>query len=183
MIVGKSIRFRGAEREDLPRFVDWLSDPEVRHGLTMHLPMTLPLEEAWFEEMIKRPIDEQVLVIEAEFKGQWKMIGSCGFQNIDWRVGQAEVGILIGEKSQWNKGLGTSAMELLVSHAFETLNLNRVFLRVFETNLGAIRSYEKIGFELEGRLREADYQDGKHIDVLYMGILRKEWDSRIQQGD
>ncbi|NJN79315.1 MAG: GNAT family N-acetyltransferase [Anaerolineales bacterium] len=65
-----------------------------------------------------------------------------------------EVGIVIGDKTEWNKGYGAEAMMLLQRHGFETLNLNRVFLRVYADNIRAVRSYEKAGFVLEGRLRE-----------------------------
>jgi hypothetical protein len=81
------------------------------------------------------------------------------------------VGIFIGEKTLWNKGYGTEAMRLLLRHGFETLNLNRICLRVFETNPRAVRSYEKAGFMLEGRERQGMYKDGQYIDVLMMSIL------------
>ncbi len=57
-----------------------------------------------------------------------------------------EVGISIGAKEWWNKGYGSEAMELMVKYGFETLNMHRVWLRVFERNKRAIRSYEKVGF-------------------------------------
>ena len=64
---------------------------------------------------------------------------------------------MIGDKHQWNKGLGTEAMELLLKHGFETLNLHRIYLKVFADNNGAIRSYEKAGFVHEARLREVAF--------------------------
>lgn len=47
--------------------------------------------------------------------------------------------------------------------------------------LRAVRSYEKAGFVLEGRLREAVYKSGKYDDVLIMSVLRPEWDSRTKE--
>ena len=64
---------------------------------------------------------------------------------------------------------------MLLRHAFDTLNLNRVVLRVFETNLLALQVYKKIGFIEEGRLRQDHFIDGKYIDVVIMGILCVEW--------
>jgi len=64
---------------------------------------------------------------------------------------------------------------LLVRHCFETLNLNRAYLRVYAENLRAKRSYEKAGFVEEGRLREAVYKHGKYDDVILMSVLRSEW--------
>jgi RimJ/RimL family protein N-acetyltransferase len=181
MIYGEHIRFRHAERSDIPTFVEWLNDPEVRKGIVIYLPMSLVEEEAWFENMNKRPVDERVLCIEvrqpgAEGQGDtWKLIGTCGFIDIDWRNRSAEFGILIGDKSVWNQGYGTESVRLLVKVGFETLNLNRISLRVFQTNPRAIRAYEKAGFAHEGRQRQAEYKDGHYIDVLVMSILREEW--------
>ena len=72
-------------------------------------------------------------------------------------------------------------MELLVQHGFETLNLNRVALRVFANNARAIRCYEKVGFVHEGRMRQAHYDQGEYIDILWMSILRDEWE--VKKGE
>jgi RimJ/RimL family protein N-acetyltransferase len=175
MIYGERIRLRAPEREDLPRFVAWLNDPEVRENILLYLPMSLVAEERWFEEMLSRPDPEHPMVIEIREGEGWEPIGNCGMLNLDWRNRSAELGIFIGEKSLWNHGYGTEAMRLLLQHGFNTLNLNRMFLRVFETNLRGIRAYEKAGFVHEGRARQAQYQDGRYVDVLWMSVLRSEW--------
>ena len=63
----------------------------------------------------------------------------------------------------------------MLRFAFDEMNLNRVSLHVFEFNERAIACYEKCGFKLEGRLREAHFADGKYSDELIMGILRHEF--------
>lgn len=177
MIYGKRIRFRSPEREDLPVFVKWLNDPEVRRGLDMFLPLSDAREEKWFEAMLERPEEEHVLIIEVKKGRNWAMVGSCGFMDIDWRARNAELGIVIGDKAYWNKGYGTEAMTLLLRHGFETLNLHRLELRVYEDNPRAVRAYEKAGFVHEGRLRQAEYRGGRYLDVLLMSVLRHEWKS------
>jgi RimJ/RimL family protein N-acetyltransferase len=121
MIYGDRIRFRHAERSDVPIFVNWLNDPEVRRNRS------------------------------------------------------SEIGIIIGDKSAWNQGYGTESVRLLVKLGFETLNLNRIYLHVFETNPRAVKCYEKAGFVHEGRQRQGEWQDGRFIDVLVMSILQEEW--------
>jgi RimJ/RimL family protein N-acetyltransferase len=176
MIYGERIRFRHAERADLPQFVDWLNDPDVRQGISMYLPMSLAEEEQWFEGMLQRPPNERIFVIEIRDGDGWRMIGSTGFHEIDWRNQKAEFGILIGEKSEWNKGYGTEAACLMLRHGFETLNLHRIQLKVFSDNPRAIRAYEKAGYVLEGRQREAAYRGGRYLDDLLMSVLRHEWE-------
>jgi RimJ/RimL family protein N-acetyltransferase len=202
MIFGERIRFRAIERDDLPTFVRWINDPKVQHGIGIYLPFSMVDEEDWFEETRKRSADEHNLAIEvslprerADLPGElaglpsviagetateggensWKLIGSCGFFNLDQRNRSSEFGIMIGDKSNWNKGYGTEAVRLLCQHGFNTLNLNRIYLRVLENNLRAIRAYEKAGFTHEGRQRQAEFRDGKYIDMLVMSMLKEEF--------
>lgn len=178
MIYGDRIRLRAIEKGDLPRFVAWLNDPEVLEGLLLFLPMSLAEEEAWFEGMLKRPAPEHPLVIEVRQGDDWLPVGNLGLHNIDWRSRSAEAGIFIGDKTRWNNGYGTEAMLLLLKHGFDTLNLNRIALDVYETNPRAVRCYEKAGFVNEGRKRQGMYQDGKYIDILQMSVLRDDWLSK-----
>ena len=178
MIYGDQVRFRAIEKEDLPYYVKWLNDPEVRQGLSMITPLSMADEEDWFEEHQKKPPFEKPLAIEIQpdpQKDAWVFVGNCGFFGIDWVSRSAEIGIHIGEKKYWDKGFGTKAMRLLLKHGFESLNLHRLWLRVFEYNQRAIRAYEKTGFTLEGRYRDGQYFEGEYADVLLMSILQTEW--------
>jgi diamine N-acetyltransferase len=181
MIIGKRVRFRGVERSDIPKFVEWLNDPDVMDGILIHYPISRADEEGWFDRMLTRPVDERVMGIEVKEPGgdgkteTWNLIGTCAFDHIDWRLQSAEFGIMVGEKSYWNQGYGTEAVRLLVQHGFKTLNLNRIYLHVFETNPRAIRSYEKAGFTREVCERQAEYKNGCYIDVFVMSILKDEY--------
>ena len=178
MILGEKIRLRRPERADLPRFSAWLNDPEVRRHLALIYPMSVVHEEQWFEEQLKAEPAVQAFVIEVHLAGAesaWPPVGVIGFHAIDWRSRAGELGLFIGEKGFWNAGYGTDAVRTFVRWGFQELNLNRVFLRVFEDNASAIRSYEKVGFRLEGRLRQDRYQDGRYLDTLIMGLLREEF--------
>lgn len=104
-------------------------------------------------------------------------IGGIELDGIDWIVGNAWVGIGIGERDSWGKGYGTDAMRVILRFAFDQLNLRRVSLSVFEFNARAIRSYEKAGFHQEGRARKWMNRAGQRWDVIYMGILRSEWEA------
>jgi len=179
MIVGERVRLRAVEKHDLPRFVEWLNDPEVRRNLAFYQPLSLPQEELWFEHNLSLPPGEQTLSIELLSDDLWTHAGATGFKHHDQRERSAEVGIMIGLKEFWNRGYGFEAMELIVKHGFQNLNLNRIFLQVFETNPGGIRCYEKAGFKHEGRLREARFYEGHYIDVLLMSILKSEWQKII----
>ena len=182
IIYGERVRLRAVEREDVNKFHEWVNDPEVTRGLALYLPMSFLDEENWFNLLAKRDPREKPLAIEVNKGKNWKIIGNCGVFDLDSVNRSAELGIMIRDKSEWNKGYGAEVMSLLVNHCFETLNLNRAFLKVYTENNRAVRSYEKAGFVLEGRLREAVYKFGKYDDVLIMSVLRSEWASRTRRG-
>lgn len=176
MIAGERVRLRPLERDDLPRSAQWLADPEVRQGMALYLPLSMEDEVKWYEDMLKRDRELRVFAIDAQTADGWAHVGSLGFHEIDWRCRHAEFGIMIGDKDYWNKGYGADAVMTLTGFGFGVLNLEKIWLRVFETNPRAIRCYEKVGFVEEGRLRRHHYQEGRYCDVLIMGILRDEWE-------
>jgi RimJ/RimL family protein N-acetyltransferase len=181
IIYGERVRLRATERDDVKRFCAWVNDPDVTRYLSLYLPMSSVDEENWFDSMTRRDQNEKTLVIEVRDGDGWKVIGNCGVFGIEIVNRIGELGIMIGEKDEWNKGYGTETMVLLLRHGFDTLNLNRVFLRVYAENLRAKRSYEKAGFVEEGRLRESVYKHGKYDDVIIMSVLRSEWIARIKE--
>ncbi len=168
------VTLRPPRREDLPVFLRWFNDPEVTRFLTVaNLPLNLEMEERWFEEVIARQgKDRYVFSVEDE---EGYLIGNVSLSGIDWVNRNAELGIVIGEKGAWGKGYCGEILRAVLGFAFGRLNLHRVYLRVFEPNVRGIRCYEKVGFTLEGRLRQARYFDGRYEDVLLYGILREEF--------
>lgn len=93
-----------------------------------------------------------------------------------WAYGDAYLGIGVGERSDWGRGYGTDALRVMLHDAFRELNLHRVSLTVFEYNARAVRCYEKAGFVEEGRRHGWLSREGRRWDLIYMGILREEWE-------
>jgi RimJ/RimL family protein N-acetyltransferase len=107
-----------------------------------------------------------------------RLIGDIGLDAVRGGHGDTFVGIGIGERDYWGKGYGTDAMRVVLRYAFIELNLHRVSLDVFEYNPRAVRSYEKAGFRHEGRARGVLHRAGRRWDLIYMGILREEWEAQ-----
>jgi RimJ/RimL family protein N-acetyltransferase len=89
----------------------------------------------------------------------------------------AWISIGIGERALWGKGYGSDATNVLLRFAFRELNLHRVNLVTFEYNPRAIRAYEKLGFQHEGQQRGGMKRGGQRWAILFMGILRDEWEN------
>ena len=104
-----------------------------------------------------------------------KLVGGTDLEIVSWNGRDSFVGIFIGDRENWGKGYGTDAMQVLLRYAFTELNLWRVSLGVFEYNPRAIRSYEKAGFQHEGRERKHLNHEGQRWDIFIMGVMREEW--------
>ena len=88
---------------------------------------------------------------------------------------KASLGIMIGDKTCWDRGYGTDAILTILRFAFDEMNLHRVWLQVHDDNARAIACYKKCGFVEEGRLRHDRYRHGTYHDTIEMGILDHEY--------
>jgi RimJ/RimL family protein N-acetyltransferase len=177
-IVGKLVALRRPDPRDLPAVIRWYQDRDIAR-LTRYQarPMNPAEVERFFQS---RMLAQDALAYSIVELPDWRLIGFTTFSSLDGDNGSVMFHITIGERDAWGRGLGTEATQLMLGHAFERLGLHRVGLSVFSYNLRAIRSYEKAGFRIEGRLREAILRDGRYWDEIQMGVLAEEWlDSRF----
>ena len=172
------MRLRPVDEPDLPLFVRWFNDPEVRYWLSMSdaPEFTLESEEEWYDEMRADPT-RVIWCIETE-DGQ--PIGNLGLHAIDEAHGRATFGISIGEKAFWSRGYGTEALREVLFYAFGEMGLRRVVLEVDEDNARGIRCYEKCGFVREGLLRGHRLRGGQPVNDVVMAVLREEWDGEAR---
>jgi RimJ/RimL family protein N-acetyltransferase len=174
-IAGERVVLRAWEREDVQ--ARWEADQtadttEVRLRDWHEPPRSLAYREQAFETALAEA-DETVvaLIIEAERRA----LGDINLFEIDTRNQRASIGLSVWREEDRNKGFGTDAMRALLRWAFREYNLHRVELSVDPANAAAIRVYEKLGFVREGCRREAHFTDGRFIDDMQMGLLRRDF--------
>ena len=159
----KQIYLRPMEISDTERIVNWRNKEWVRKNFIYQNPFT---EEGHLQGIHTQVEPGHVVQFIICMKQDGRPIGSVYFRDIDREALSAEYGIFIGEKDTLGKGYGTQAANLAVSYALEKLKLNRIFLRVFEDNIAARKSYEKAGFvKIEGR------QDTVMIDDIPRKVI------------
>ena len=173
---GRHVLLRRHRQADLPALVRWYRDPELAR-LTRYQsqPMTEEESERFFRG---RLLADDALAYAIEELPGGRLVGFTTFSSLDPENLSVLFHITIGERDAWDRGLGSEATALMLRHAFESLGLHRVGLSVFSFNGRAIRAYEKAGFRVEGRLRDAIRRDGRYWDEVQMGILRDEWAAR-----
>ncbi len=173
MIPGKKVRLRAYREDDLKSAFALINNGAVTRFLQFMRPRSLGEERAWLEKVMRH--DDPHAVSYAVESSDNEFLGGVGLIHIDHRNRSAELGIVIGRPDEWGKGLGTEAAVLMLRHGFEELNLHRIHLRVYDYNERARRSYLKIGFVEEGRLRDAHFRHGAWHATVIMGILADEF--------
>ncbi len=175
---GELVRLAAVEAEPMVEAYDrWCRDSEYYRLLDSepcHQASQRKSREQLEKDLQEERADEYIFMIRT-LDGD-RVIGEIGLDGINYAQGEAYVGIGLGERAYWGRGFGTDAMRILLRFAFDELNLRRVTLDVFEYNTRAVRSYEKVGFTLEGRMRGMLKREGERWDLVFMGILREEWE-------
>jgi RimJ/RimL family protein N-acetyltransferase len=172
-IEGGSIDLRRHRPGNLPTVLRWYADPELAR-LTRYSLRPMPRDEVerFFQT---RLLSSESVAYGIHVRETGRLIGLTTFSALDPDNGSVLLHITIGETDAWGHGYGTEAVRLMLWLAFERIGLHRVGLSVFSFNERAIRSYEKAGFSIEGRLREAISRDGRYWDEIQMGVLRDDW--------
>ena len=104
-------------------------------------------------------------------------IGGAGLFGINHLQRTGTLGISIFNKNYWGQGYGTEAVKLVVDYGFRFMNLHNIMLDTTGFNERAIRAYEKAGFKIIGRRREAILVAGKFYDQIFMDCLSTEFES------
>lgn len=156
------------EVSDTDKIISWRNNPRVRYNFIYQKLFTREGHLNWIKTMIDTGKAIQFIIVE---NSTGKPIGSTYLRDIDFNHKKAEFGIFIGVDEKVNRGYGTAACKLICKYGFETLKLHKIFLRAFESNRQAIRSYEKAGFIREGLFHDDVCIDGEFYNIVMMGLI------------
>ncbi len=165
------VRLRHKLPQDAKADYAWQSDPELtRLDAAVRLSMPFARYLVDYATVLSYPSPNRRQFAVETITG--RHIGNCAYYNIDEASGEAEVGIMIGERGCWDKGYGTAAMNALVDHIFLNTKLKRLYLKTLDTNPRARRCFSKSGFTPCGRR----VTDGNSF--VLMEQYRHQWQKR-----
>ncbi|MHB1610403.1 MAG: GNAT family N-acetyltransferase [Sulfobacillus sp.] len=164
--IGNYRRIRRLNYDDLNTLVCWDNDPEINRltGRKFHENVHV---DGWWEAILR----DRSRIGFAIAADDGSLIGDVELEQISWRTKEAELRIAIGDKQFWGRGFGTEAVREVLHIAFDGMNLERIYLRVQEDNLRAIRSYGKAGFRKVARLIANGRLTGA-VDLVLMEVVR-----------
>ena len=168
------IELKPLSKENITPFFNWLKDEEViKYSLSAFQKFMDEGDiEKWFSTLLSNTLD---LTLGIFLLSDGSLIGYAGICTISATNKSGEYFIFIGDKNHWGKGIGAKVTREVIKYGFEKLNLHRIMLTVSEPNIGGVRAYEKAGFKMEGRLRQACYRDGAYHDKIIMSMLKGEF--------
>jgi len=168
------IQLKALSKNDVYPFYEWLNDSEsIKYSLSAFQKINSKTEiDLWFETILK---DQKNLNLGIFLEESNQLIGYTGICDISHQNKSGEYFIFIGDKSVWGKGIGSEVSKQIIKIAFQDKKLNRLMLTVSEPNIGGVKAYQKAGFNLEGRLRQACFRDGTFHDKLIMSVLKEDY--------
>lgn len=169
MLKGKKIELHGVSECHLEQLREWRNNPNLRMYFREHREITPEMQKEWWAKASKDPNQYNF-----EIHVDGTLIGFCGLYYIDWVARKAEFGIYIGDQNYRGQGYGSDALRTLVKYGFNTLNLNKIWCEVYANNR-SIEVYKRLGFQLEGTLKETYYDSGKWWDSHLLALFQLDW--------
>ena len=166
------VTIRPITYDDTENIIKWRNSEYVNSRFIDRRLFTKESHEEWLKTYVEAGKAAQFIIL---LNGE--AVGSVYLRDIDPDKKEAEYGIFIGEESARGKGVGTKSAKLILKYAFEELNLEKIFLRVFKDNPGAVRSYEKAGFKKIDREDTLNI-DGEMLEVIFMELEKKDFEKR-----
>lgn len=171
ILKGERIYLRKVRFSDVTdQYHRWMNDPEVNRYL-----------ETRFSHQSREKIESYVRTMETDpdsvflaivLKNKDTHIGNIKIGPMNWSHRFADISLFIGEKGCWGKGYGTEAIDLVVTYAFNALNLHKVTAGFYADNIGSIKAFRKAGFKEEGRRKNHRFCQGRYVDEVLMGYIR-----------
>lgn len=171
IITGHKIKLREKNLSDVRNDYQWQTDPELAKldaAPTLDIPFSIYLLD--YSSMVHHRDHHRFPLAIETLEGQH--IGNCTCYDIDMKRGEAQVGIMIGDKAYWGKGYGVDALNTFIKHIFDNSSLNRLYLKTLNWNKRAQRCFIKCGFTSYGEMRRDSY------NFMLMELNREQWEKQ-----
>ncbi|MGB3568169.1 GNAT family N-acetyltransferase [Priestia megaterium] len=183
-LIGEKVSLREATQEDVNELYYWKyeeKNQEAKKWNAPYIPERRLTKEkyinSWKKEYELFPSVPRILAIITNEK----TVGTVSCYWVDKHTNWLETGIVIYDPDYWSGGYGTEAYRMWVDFLFESTHLHRLGMSTWSGNIRMIKTAAKIGMKEEARVREARIVNGEYVDSIKMGVLRREWNKKVQQ--
>ena len=153
------------------RYLSWLKDYEVtKYTEQSDKKQSLTKIESYVVEKLVSPND---FLFGIFFCGEH--VGNIKIGPIKWEHLCCDVSYFIGDRNLWGRGVATESIQLAIKFAFNDLKLEKIRAGYYSTNIASGAVLSKCGFIVEGVLREAVIFEGRRIDAIEVGLLKRDF--------
>ena len=167
-----SLIIRNLLVEDVTKdYAEWLNDPQVNQNLSINSHQT---KESCIEYVQSFENRKDSLLLGLFIKGKNVHIGNISISMINIPNRTAWIGISIGRKEYWGKGLAKEALTSTITYLFNNSVLHSINAGVTVDNLSSVNLFIKSGFKIVGLLKEASMVNGKYEDCYILTVLESD---------
>ena len=160
---------RPVTKDDLEWLREQRNRPEINFYFNQYDFISKEEQNEWYEKDVLTKKFYAFIIEDTSFK----KIGYVGLKTLNWILRSAEFSIFVIPEEQ-KKGYGKEALREILRFGFENLNFHRIYSTVFDFNK-AIEVYKKVGFEVEGMLRDTCFKKGRYWNSYYISMLEDEY--------
>lgn len=174
MIAGQTVGLRALEREDLSLLRDWRNITSFRRNFREFRELNLVNQENWFARVNASPNDFMFMIVRLS---DGTPLGACGLLYTNWIIRSADFSFYIGHEEAYidKQGYASEAAKLLIDYGFNNLNLNKIWMELYEFDKKKIDFFTKeFAFKIDGTLRHNCFEDGKYWNSFVISLLQEE---------
>lgn len=175
MLAGNKVYLDAIEKNDLEMLRTWRNLPDYRKFFREYKEINSDMQKKWYEEKVVN--DSSTLMFAIRDIESRELIGCCGLCYINWVHRYSDLSLYIGKDCVYidNNGTAEEACRLLFHYGFAELGLNKIWTEIYDFDEKKFGLYKRLGFKLDGTLREQYFYNGKWHNSKIMSLLKNEW--------
>lgn len=177
MIKGEIIGLRAVEEKDLDQLKDWRNITSFRKNFREVRELNSVNQDSWLKTTNSSSND---FMFVFENLSTNEIIGAGGLLYINWIIRSADFSFYIGWKEKYidNDGFAKEATELLISYGFNNLNLNKIWMELYEFDTAKLDFFmNKFNFKLDGVLRDNCFEEGKYWNSKIISLTKNDFNN------
>lgn len=175
MFKGKKVYLDAVTKEDLPSLMYWRNLPEYRKHFREYRELNMDMQLRWYENKVLNDNTTEMFAIRLNDTGE--LIGCCGLCYINWVHRNADLSLYIGWEKSYidNEGYAEEACRLLFDYGFQELGMQKIWTEIYSFDEKKLTLYKKLGFSVDGELRNQYFYEGKWWNSYMLSLLTEEW--------
>lgn len=170
----KSVAIRSIEKSDLATIHKWRNSEYLRQYFREHREFSMKQIEDWYHGMLTDNKFEMFVIENCDTS---EIVGVAGITYIDWVNRHGDVHFYIGKEDAWiDNTYSKGAVEIILNYGFNTLNLNKLWIEVYEIDEKKLCFFKSLGFKVDASLREHYFHNGSYYTSHILSLLRKEYE-------